>query len=91
MALITSCFIYNAWAIPLRQFFKLYQKPEHLKVWLFLDYLTDLIYFLDIVVVKYRIIFMKDGFWVNDKKELGIDKINYLPIIFDNNFIILCS
>ena len=71
LALITSCFIYNAWAIPLRQFFKHYQKPEHLKVWLFLDYFADLIFLLDLVVVKYRIMIMKDGFWVKDKKELS--------------------
>ena len=71
LALVTSCFIYNAWAIPLRQFFKHYQTPEHLKVWLFLDYLSDLIYLLDLVVVKYRIMVMKNGFWVKDKKELS--------------------
>ena len=68
LALVTSCFIYNAWAIPLRQFFKHYQTPEHLKVWLFLDYFSDLIYLLDLVVVKYRIMVMKNGFWVKDKR-----------------------
>ena len=71
LSLITFCFIYNAWAIPLRQFFKHYQKPEHLKVWLFLDYLADLIYLLDLVVVKYRIMIMRNGFWVKDKRELS--------------------
>ena len=71
LALITVCFIYNAWAIPLRQFFKRYQQPHHLRVWLFLDYFADLLYLLDIVVFKYRIMFMKNGFWVKDKRELG--------------------
>ena len=40
-------------------------------MWLFLDYFADLLYLLDIVVFKYRIMFMKNGFWVKDKKELG--------------------
>ena len=40
-------------------------------MWLFLDYLVDSIYLFDIFVFKYRIMFMKNGFWVKDKKELG--------------------
>ena len=65
------CFIYNAWCIPLRQFFKRYQQSDSIKMWLFLDYLVDSIYLFDIFVFKYRIMFMKNGFWVKDKKELG--------------------
>ena len=71
LALLTSCFIYNAWAIPLRQFFKIYHQPQHYAMWFCFDYLADLIYILDIVLFKYRVMFMKNGFWVKDRKELG--------------------
>ena len=40
-------------------------------MWLFLDYLADLIYLLDLVVVKYRIMVMRNGFWVKEKRELS--------------------
>ena len=72
---MTLCFIYNAWAIPFRQFFKHYQQPQHLKIWFSLDYLADFLYLFDIMVIKYRIMFMRNGFWVKDKKELGEDSI----------------
>ena len=61
---MTCCFVYNAWVIPLRQFFSQYQTQSNLGLWLGLDYTADLFYLLDIGLVKYRLIFMDDGFWV---------------------------
>ena len=81
LALLTSCFIYNAWAIPLRQFFKIYHQPQHYAMWFCFDYLADLVYILDIVLFKYRVMFMKNGFWVKDRKELG-KKLMFLMSCF---------
>ena len=47
-----------------------------------MDYLSDLIYLLDLVVVKYRIIVMKNGFWVKDKKELSrLQKVEHVIFV----------
>ena len=64
LALVTFCFVYNAWAIPFRQFFRNYQHEDNITAWLVSDYLADLVYLLDILIIKYRIMFMENGFWV---------------------------
>ena len=68
--MVTFCFIYNAWAIPFRQFFNNYQHPGNIRLWLISDYLSDFVFLLDILMIKYRIMFMKNGFWVKDHREL---------------------
>ena len=70
LALVTFCFVYNAWAIPFRQFFRNYQHEDNITAWLVSDYLADLVYLLDILIIKYRIMFMENGFWVKDRREL---------------------
>ncbi|CAK1544221.1 unnamed protein product [Leptosia nina] len=66
--LVTFCYSYNAWSIALRATFP-YQTPENLPVWLTADYFCDIIYFLDVIFVKPRLIFLHEGFWVTDQKE----------------------
>ena len=70
LALVTFCFIYNAWAIPFRQFFNNYQHQGNIRLWLIADYLSDFVFLLDMLMIKYRIMFMKNGFWVKDHREL---------------------
>ena len=70
LALVTFCFIYNAWAIPFRQFFNNYQHQGNIRLWLISDYLSDFVFLLDMLMIKYRIMFMKNGFWVKDHREL---------------------
>ncbi|XP_074644365.1 cyclic nucleotide-gated channel beta-1-like [Tubulanus polymorphus] len=64
--IVALAFIYNAWVIPLRGCFGLHENPtspmyETTPAWLCFDYLSDLIYILDIVLVKCRISFINNG------------------------------
>lgn len=87
--LVTMSFVYNAYCIPFRVSFP-FQTPENTPVWLAVDYCCDLIYLLDIVFVKHRLIYLYDGFWVKDKAmtrqnyirklqfKVGVGLISYL-------------
>ena len=48
-------FLYNAWVIPLRAVFPFARTSHHPYLWLFCDYLGDLIYWLDVIVYKPRL------------------------------------
>lgn len=72
--LVTMSFVYNAYVIPFRASFP-FQTPENTPVWLAMDYCCDLIYLLDIVFVKHRLIYLYDGFWVKDK---AMTRQNYI-------------
>jgi len=74
LSLVTMCYLYNCWVIPLRITFP-YQTPENLWKWMMLDYCTDAINLLDTFVIKPRIMYLKDGFWVRDLKLI---EVNYL-------------
>ena len=63
-------FLYNAWVIPLRYFFPFTQDGARLFFWLFLDYLFDSLYLLDLCLFKHRLMFMEDGFWVQDRPRI---------------------
>ncbi|XP_074067271.1 cyclic nucleotide-gated channel beta-1 [Macrotis lagotis] len=60
---------WNCWLIPVRWAFP-YQTPENIHLWLLMDYLCDLIYFLDITVFQMRLQFVKGGDIITDKKEM---------------------
>ncbi|XP_047515251.1 cyclic nucleotide-gated cation channel beta-1 isoform X2 [Pieris napi] len=87
--LVTFCYSYNAWAIVLRATFP-YQTPNNLPIWLTADYICDIFYILDVVLVKPRLIFLHDGFWVTDevetrkhykkKTQYKFDVISLLPL-----------
>lgn len=51
---------WNCWLIPVRWAFP-YQTPDNIHLWLLMDYLCDLIYFLDIAVFQIRLQFVKGG------------------------------
>lgn len=72
--LVTMSFVYNAYCIPFRVSFP-FQTPENTPVWLAMDYCCDVIYLLDIVFVKHRLIYLYDGFWVKDK---SMTRQNYI-------------
>ncbi|XP_065422921.1 cyclic nucleotide-gated cation channel beta-1 isoform X2 [Chrysemys picta bellii] len=65
---------WNCWLIPVRWAFP-YQTPENLHWWLLVDYLCDLIYFLDITVFQVRLQFVQGGDIITDKKAM---RQNYL-------------
>lgn len=64
--LVNMSFVYNAFVIPFRVSFP-FQTPENTPIWMACDYCCDLIYLLDILFVKHRLIYLYDGFWVKDK------------------------
>ncbi|KAM6380925.1 LOW QUALITY PROTEIN: cyclic nucleotide-gated channel beta-1 [Pluvialis apricaria] len=65
---------WNCWLIPVRWAFP-YQTPANIHCWLFVDYLCDLIYLLDILVFQSRLQFVRGGDIITDKKAM---KENYL-------------
>lgn len=60
LALVTLCFTYNVSVIPLRGIFP-YQTPRNVTYWLICDYISDLVYLLDILVFKPRLTFLNSG------------------------------
>ncbi|XP_045438859.1 cyclic nucleotide-gated cation channel beta-1 [Pipistrellus kuhlii] len=65
---------WNCWLIPVRWAFP-YQTPGNLHLWLLMDYLCDLVYFLDMAVFQTRLQFVRGGDIITDKKEM---RNNYL-------------
>lgn len=74
LCIVSITFLYNAWVIPLRSSFP-FQTPENSYVWLIMDACADFIYLSDIVLVKHRIMYLSDGFWVRDPK---LTRTNYM-------------
>ena len=65
LAMMSVCFLYNAWVIPFRYIFSEYQTEDNYHVWFIIDYcIVDIFYLVDILVFKYRIMYMENGFWV---------------------------
>ncbi|XP_052716502.1 cyclic nucleotide-gated cation channel beta-1-like isoform X3 [Crassostrea angulata] len=74
LALVTLCFTYNVSVIPLRGIFP-YQTPSNVTYWLICDYISDLVYLLDILVFKPRLTFLNSGLLERDMK---LTKKNYM-------------
>ncbi|XP_053688606.1 cyclic nucleotide-gated cation channel beta-3 [Sabethes cyaneus] len=72
--IVSLSFLYNAWVIPLRSSFP-YQTPENTKYWIALDICADVIYLIDILFVKHRIMYLFEGFWV---KDTNLTRKNYM-------------
>lgn len=73
LLLVTFCYSYNAWCIALRATFP-YQTPENTPIWMIADYCCDVVYLLDVALVKPRLTFLHEGFWVDDH---GATRRNY--------------
>uniref|UniRef100_A0A0N5B002 Ion_trans domain-containing protein n=1 Tax=Syphacia muris TaxID=451379 RepID=A0A0N5B002_9BILA len=58
--LLVTAFLYNALVIPLRSTYP-YQTDENVNYWMIADYSADIMYVLDIFLVKPRIVFMRGG------------------------------
>lgn len=71
---VTLCFLYNAYVIPLRFSFP-FQTVSNTRTWLAFDFTCDIIYLLDIIFVKHRLMYLYDGFWVKDK---AMTRQNYI-------------
>uniref|UniRef100_A0A8D9BSQ5 Cyclic nucleotide-gated cation channel beta-1 n=1 Tax=Cacopsylla melanoneura TaxID=428564 RepID=A0A8D9BSQ5_9HEMI len=71
LCLVTLSYLYNCWVIPLRVTFP-YQDSNNLITWLVIDYVMDAIYILDLLLIKPRLIYLDDGFWIRDSKLTSI-------------------
>lgn len=63
LAFVVSAFLYNAFGIPLRSTYP-YQTDENVLYWMICDYLGDIIYLIDMIIVKPRLTFMRGGITV---------------------------
>ena len=65
----TLALMYNAWVIPLRFSFHLYQTYENMYWWLWCDYICDGIYIFDTLIIRPRMIFLDHaGIYEEDRK-----------------------
>ena len=65
LAVMAACFLYNAWVIPFRYIFFEYKTEQSFYLWFIADYcLMDMLYIVDILVFKHRLLYMENGFWV---------------------------
>uniref|UniRef100_A0A7E4V3G7 Cyclic nucleotide-binding domain-containing protein n=2 Tax=Panagrellus redivivus TaxID=6233 RepID=A0A7E4V3G7_PANRE len=88
LSVVVLAFFYNAFGIPLRCAYP-YQTDENIFWWMLFDYICDFIYIVDMVAVKPRLIFMRGGITVRDRKEtlrhyivspmLKLDIVSLLP------------
>ncbi|CAB4062044.1 CNGB1 [Lepeophtheirus salmonis] len=74
------CFGYNAWAIPFRTCFHIYQTKGNNVIWASLDYSADLLYLLDSLFVQTRLQYL-DQFGLYSR-TIKLTSINYLKSIF---------
>lgn len=74
LCIVSMTFLYNAWVIPLRSTFP-FQTPENTNIWLAVDFCADIIYLMDIIFIKHRIMYLYEGFWVRDK---NLTRKNYM-------------
>nr|CUU97443.1 hypothetical transcript [Hymenolepis microstoma] len=58
---VMLAFIYNSVGIPIREAFDIYDKLEHQTMWVTCDSLADIIYLIDLIVVRPRIQFIDQG------------------------------
>lgn len=77
MSLTTLAVLYNASVIPLRSTFP-YQDASNRAAWMFFDYLADVIYLVDLLLIQPRIMFLSEGFWM---KDINFTKQNYFENI----------
>ncbi|KAH8305897.1 hypothetical protein KR018_001203, partial [Drosophila ironensis] len=74
LCVVSLSFLYNAWVIPLRASFP-FQTPENTNIWLTCDFCADIIYLLDVIFFKHRVMYLFEGFWVKNK---NLTRKNYM-------------
>jgi cyclic nucleotide gated channel beta 1 len=87
--IVTLSFLYNAFVIPLRASFP-FQTPENQLSWFIADCVADFIYFIDLLFIKHRTMYLYEGFWIRDsqltrknymqKLQFKMDVLSLLPL-----------
>jgi len=68
LVVVSLCFLYNAWVIPLRAIFP-YQTKDNLYIWMALDAFADVVYLFDVIAFKSHRKFLAEGFWIKVPNE----------------------
>ncbi|CAO1416932.1 unnamed protein product [Diamesa tonsa] len=79
---VTVSFLYNAWVIPLRTAF-LIQTDVNRYIWIGLDIAADIIYMIDLIFIRHRVIYLHDGFWMRDPQLTRKNYMNKLQFKLD--------
>lgn len=74
LCVVSMTFLYNAWVIPLRSTFP-FQTVANTNAWLCADFCADVIYLIDVVLMKHRVMYLYEGFWVRNK---NMTRKNYM-------------
>uniref|UniRef100_A0A8R1I6R8 Cyclic nucleotide-binding domain-containing protein n=1 Tax=Caenorhabditis japonica TaxID=281687 RepID=A0A8R1I6R8_CAEJA len=74
LSLVTLCFLYNSFCIPLRSSYP-YQTADNWVYWFIVDYACDVVYLVDMLVIKPRLRFTRGGIQV---KVLADTRRHYL-------------
>nr|AAB41492.1 cyclic nucleotide-gated channel [Caenorhabditis elegans] len=68
LSLVTLCFLFNAFCIPLRSSYP-YQTADNWMYWFIVDYSCDLVYVIDMLLIKPRLRFTRGGIQVKIYKD----------------------
>jgi cyclic nucleotide gated channel beta 1 len=87
--IVTLCFLYNAFVIPLRTAFP-FQTVHNQHAWFSLDVFVDAVYLVDLLLIKHRKMYLFEGFWVKDRQltrknymrklQFKMDVVSLLPL-----------
>ena len=71
MVFLQTCvLLYNAWVIPLRFCYHLYQNEDTLLYWALADYFCDGLYLFDMLIIRTRLQFLDDAGIFETKRSL---------------------
>lgn len=66
----TAAFLYNAWAIPLRFCFHIYQNSDNALYWAAADYSADGLYIFDTLIIQTRVQYLDEAGIYEKKRRL---------------------
>ncbi|CAO1416478.1 unnamed protein product [Diamesa serratosioi] len=79
---VTISFLYNAWMIPFRTAF-LIQTDANRFIWIALDITVDVIYLIDLLFIRHRVIYLYEGFWMREPQLTRQNYMNKLQFKLD--------
>ncbi|CAF4447828.1 unnamed protein product [Rotaria socialis] len=81
---VALAYLYNFISIPLRIAFPIWKKGEtNIWLWMLIDYLSDVLYLIDIFFVQTRIKYLENGLWIKNFRLTAMKYFHSLPFLFD--------